>query len=171
MSPTYAVKGSNENMEGRRENNGHLSRYSLSIVPPCISLSGRSNLWPAVSKSTPNRKWRTEWYSVGLLTPKKGSIVVSEETLAGIVSALGNAWCHIFVLSFGSSPVCCSQMKRREAFPCHVNPGKMHWGGRQLESLKTRRHAAVLTFVLSLSFLARLTSASVLGILLFLKLE
>lgn len=59
------------------------------------------------------RKWRTQWYSVGFLTPKKDSIVVSEETLAGMESASGNAWCYVFVWSFGSSPACCLQMERR----------------------------------------------------------
>lgn len=39
-----------------------------------------------------------------------------------------------------------------EAVPCHVNPGKMHWGGRQLEILKTRHHAARSCFNINFLF-------------------
>lgn len=44
-------RGSTENMEGRSEKNGPLSRYLPSIVSPHIRLWGSGSSWPALQKS------------------------------------------------------------------------------------------------------------------------
>lgn len=65
-SLTHRAKGSNENMEGRRQRNqGRVSRCCLSIVTPCIRLWARVTFDPVRIQVSPNRKRRTGRSSVG----------------------------------------------------------------------------------------------------------
>lgn len=126
-------------MEGRSENNSHLSHYSLSIVSAYISLWGSNDPLTCSVKILPKKKVENGMPQRGIALLLKGFIVVSEETLAGIESALGNAWCYIFVWSFGHLVPAVCKWRGGELFffPCHINPVRIQCGGERLESLVT----------------------------------
>lgn len=88
----------------------HITPSSLSLLTLVCGVAVTPDLLCKTKKEN-GEQYAPVWDCLLL----KGFIVVSEETLAGIESALGNAWCSIFVWSLG-----------------HLLPTGWRWKGRKV---------------------------------------